>query len=148
MWFARILLPVVMAVLFTTGAQAGEQVYSDWLGRAIKGYDSVAYHTVGKPVQGNSDFELEWNGATWRFASTQNRDLFKADPEKYAPQYGGYCAYGVSQGYKVKIEPDLWAIIEGKLYLNYSQSVQETWNKDRPGYIAKAEATWPDIKDN
>ena len=109
-------------------------------GPAILGYDPVAYFTDGRPVKGRDDLVAEWMGATWRFASAAHRDLFKVDPPKYAPQYGGYCAYGVSQGNLVGIEPDKFKIIDGKLYLNYNASVQTTWLKDPAGYIKQADA--------
>jgi len=107
-------------------------------GIAIRGFDTVAYFTQGAPVKGNSNFVVEWHGATWQFASQEHADLFKADPQAYAPQYGGYCAYGVSQDYLVKIEGDQWKIENGKLYLNYDRKVQNTWLKDIPGYITSA----------
>ena len=108
-------------------------------GIAIRGYDTVAYFTEGKPLEGSEDFTSEWQGATWRFASQEHLDLFEADPEKYAPQYGGYCAYGVAQDGLVKIEPELWTIVDGKLYLNYDDDVQEQWEEDIPGFIAAAD---------
>jgi len=114
-------------------------------GKAVKGYDVVAYFTQGKPVEGSSDHEVEWNGATWRFASAEHKNLFAKEPRKYAPQYGGFCAFGVSRGYTVGIEPDAWKIVDGKLYLNYNRDVQVEWMKDIPGYIAKANANWPKI---
>ena len=114
-------------------------------GIAIKGADPVAYFTQGKPVSGSKKFETEWMGAKWRFASAQNRDMFQANPEKYAPQYGGYCSYAVSQGYTAKIEKDAWAIVGGKLYLNYSKSVRRIWESDIPGHISSANENWPDI---
>src|SRR5512135_2769630 len=89
-------------------------------GVAIRGYDPVAYFTESKPVEGSKQFTFEWQGATWRFASAANRDLFAKTPEKYAPQYGGYCAYAVSQGHTATIDPQRWRIVDGKLYLNYS----------------------------
>jgi hypothetical protein len=128
------------------GSAGAQQVFVD-KGAAIKGYDPVAYFVDGKPVAGSPQFTHRWSGAEWRFASAANRDKFAAEPEKYAPQYGGFCAYGLSQGYKVKIEPDAWRIVDGKLYLNYDQSVQQTWVKDIPGYIAKADANWPKLRD-
>ena len=128
------------------GIATAQQVFVD-KGAAIKGYDPVAYFIDGKPVAGSPQFTHSWNGAEWRFASAANRDKFAAEPEKYAPQYGGFCAYGLSQGYKVKIEPDAWRIVDGKLYLNYDKSVQQTWVKDVPGYIAKADANWPKLRD-
>lgn len=114
-------------------------------GIAIRGYDTVAYFTQGKPVMGSSDFSTEWMGATWQFSSQDHLDLFLEQPESYVPQYGGYCAYGVSQGYLVKIEPDQWTIVEEKLYLNYDEEVQTTWVKDIPGYIEKADADYSNL---
>ncbi len=107
---------------------------------AILGYDTVAYFTQGKPVKGDDVFVTEWMGAKWKFSSQAHLDLFKASPEKYAPQYGGYCAYGVSQDHLVTIEPDKFRIVDGKLYLNYDASVQDKWGKDIPGFIKQADA--------
>ena len=102
----------------------------------------MAYFTDAKPVAGSAQFEHSWNGATWRFASAEHRDLFAANPAKYAPQYGGYCAYGVSKGGKYPIDPQAWSVIDGKLYLNYDLDVQKTWSKDTKGFIAKADGNW------
>ena len=109
-------------------------------GVAIRGYDTVAYFTEGEPREGSEAFTSEWMGATWRFASQEHLDLFAADPERYAPQYGGYCAYGVVQDGLVKIEPENWTIVDGKLYLNYNDDIQEKWERDIPGFIAAADA--------
>ena len=109
-------------------------------GIAIRGYDTVAYWTDGKPVEGSEKFETEWEGAKWRFSSQENLDLFTGDPERYAPQYGGYCAYGVAQGALVKIEPENWSIINDKLYLNFNDGVQSKWDADVPGFIAGADS--------
>ena len=106
---------------------------------AINGYDTVAYFTVGKPVKGLDSLSYEWMGAKWKFASQGNLELFKASPEKYAPQYGGYCAYGVTQGSLVKVEPEQFTIRDGKLYLNYDADVQAKWLKDPAGYIKDAD---------
>ena len=114
-------------------------------GVAVGGYDSVAYFTDHKPVRGKADIRYSWKGATWRFASAQNRDAFKASPEKYAPQYGGYCAYAVSQGATAKGDPKSWTIVGGKLYLNLSPAVQKLWEKDIPGYIRAADKNWPGV---
>ena len=114
---------------------------------AINGYDPVAYFTEGKPVKGKEEFTYNWNGAMWHFASAQNRDKFKASPEKYAPQYGGYCAYGTADGHKATTEPDAWTVSNGKLYLNHSKSVQTRWQSNQKQYIEKAYANWPAIKD-
>ncbi len=148
----RILLRIGFALLLGMAlhggpAQAGGVINSSFLGSvAIDGYDPVAYFTAGKPVEGSSDFEYQWMGATWRFASAADRDQFAADPEKYAPQYGGYCAYAVSQGATADIDPEAWHIEDGKLYLNLSKKVQSIWMKDIPGYISKADTNWPKIK--
>jgi YHS domain-containing protein len=133
-------------LLLASVANAGKaEVYSSTFGGAISGYDPVAYFTQGKPVKGKSDHLLKYRGAKWRFSSDKNRQAFKQNPQKYAPQYGGYCAYAVSQGYTASTDPEAWSIIDGKLYLNYSKSVQAKWNKDRPGYIRKANANWPKV---
>ena len=112
---------------------------------AIKGYDPVAYFTQHAPVKGSSAYTKEWMGAVWQFSTAANRDEFAKSPEKYSPQYGGYCAYGVSQGHAVSIDPEAWSIIDGKLYLNYSKSVQKTWSSDTPGYVDKANRNWPGL---
>lgn len=114
-------------------------------GVAIKGYDPVAYFTMGKPVKGSDDFEHEYLNATWRFASAAHRDAFAKEPQKYMPQYGGYCAYGVSKGYAVGVDPEAWKVVEGKLYLNYNKDVQKAWLQDIPGRIRKADENWPKI---
>ena len=113
-----------------------------------RGYDVVAYFTQAKPVEGKRSFTHNWNDAEWRFASAANRDLFAANPEKYAPQYGGWCAWAVSQGYTASIDPEAWRIVDGKLYLNYSKSVQSQWVQDVPGNITKGDRNWPSIKQN
>ncbi len=114
-------------------------------GVAIRGADTVAYFTEGKPVQGSDKFTTQWNGATWKFASQKHLDLFVADPEKYAPQYGGYCAYGVAQDNLVKIEPENWTIVDGKLYLNFNDGLQKKWEGDIKGYIAEADKKFQDL---
>lgn len=139
-----------LALCMTTAvsALAHDHVNTTLFGNAIEGYDPVAYHTAGQPLEGSDAYEYEWEGATWRFVSAENRDLFAADPEKYAPAYGGYCAYGVSQGYKPDIDPEAWAVVDGQLYLNLNKKIQARWEKDIPGYIAKADKIWPTIMDN
>lgn len=115
--------------------------FSDESG-AIRGYDPVAYHLQGEPVKGSPEFATEYNGATWYFSSDEHRDLFENDPEKFAPQYGGYCAYAMSKNFVVSIDPNAWKIVDDKLYLNYSPGVRRTWLKDIPGYVEKADANW------
>jgi YHS domain-containing protein len=114
-------------------------------GVAIKGTDPVAYFLEGRPVPGKPEHGLDWQGARFLFASAANQERFAADPERYAPVYGGYCAYGVSRGYLVKIEPEAWTIHEGRLFLNYDLAVRDTWLEDVPGYVAKADAEFPKL---
>jgi YHS domain-containing protein len=138
---------LLFAALMSFAAAAAAQkpeIYAERAG-AIRGYDPVAYFTENRPAKGSDKFTHQWKGATWRFSSAENRDRFAAAPDKFAPQYGGYCAYGVAQNYAVSIDPHAWSIVEGKLYLNYSKSVRQDWNRDIPGYIRKADANWPGV---
>jgi YHS domain-containing protein len=112
---------------------------------AIRGYDTVAYFVENAPVKGSKEFESEYMGATWRFASAENKSLFDANPEKYAPQYGGYCAYAVSQGYTASIQPEQFTVHDGKLYLNYNASVNKKWLGNRDQFIVDANSNWPKI---
>ena len=139
--------PLLAAILsLAAGAAAAlEPVFSTSSEGAIRGYDPVAYFTEGRPVEGESAHRIEWKGAVWSFASAGNRAAFEADPEKYAPRYGGYCAWAVSRGYTASIDPEAWRIVDGALYLNYSRSVQARWEKDVPGNIARADRHWPEL---
>jgi YHS domain-containing protein len=112
---------------------------------AVGGYDPVAYHTQSKPVPGTDEFTHTWKGAEWRFASKENLDAFVKEPEKYAPQYGGYCAYAVGHGSLASGDPKVWTIVDGKLYLNISKSVQTSWEKDKGKLIKRGDANWPKL---
>lgn len=112
-------------------------------GLAIKGYDPVAYVTEGMAVPGLAENEFVWKGAVWRFATSEHKALFKLDPERYAPRYGGYCAYAVSQGKTADIDPEAWTIVDNKLYLNLNKDVRGLWEKDRDAYIRQADMNWP-----
>jgi len=114
-------------------------------GLAIRGYDPVAYFNDARPVRGEAAFSHSWNGAEWRFASAANRDAFAADPAAYAPQFGGYCAWAVAEGYTASTVPEAWKIVDGKLYLNFSRRVQRRWERDIPGNIARGNANWPSV---
>ncbi|RDJ25187.1 hypothetical protein DWF00_18555 [Bosea caraganae] len=114
-------------------------------GVAIRGYDPVAYFRDGGPRLGKPEFSVRHGGATWRFASAEHKALFEAAPERYLPAYGGFCAYGTSRGYLVKIEPEAWSIVDGRLYLNYDTGVRKTWLGATRKYIARAEAGWPNL---
>lgn len=112
---------------------------------AVGGYDAVSYFKDGRPLQGVAQFSTEYKGGTWRFASLENLNQFKANPASYAPQYGGYCAWAVAQNYTASGDPLVWNIVGGKLYLNYDKTVQANWAKDIPGFIAKADKNWPAV---
>ncbi|MCM1983035.1 YHS domain-containing (seleno)protein [Lyngbya confervoides] len=114
-------------------------------GKALGGTDPVAYFKEQRPVAGRPEFSHQWAGETWLFSTAENQSLFAANPEAYAPQYGGYCAWAVSQGSTAPSDPDAWKIVDGKLYLNLNRSVQKRWEKDIPGNIAKADANWPQV---
>lgn len=140
----RILLGLSLFIYANSFAQQDEIYVKN--NAAINGYDVVAYFKEGKPIKGSPELPVVYKGVNWFFSSKANADLFKASPEKYEPQYGGYCAFGCSRGYKAKTSPDAWTIVDGKLYLNYNTDVRETWNKDQQGYIKKADVNWIGIK--
>jgi YHS domain-containing protein len=134
---------VLVLASWAAAAQAGEFFEKD--GVAIGGYDPVAYITDGKAVAGSREITIDHKGSTFRFASAANRDAFAADPEKYAPQYGGFCAFGTASGYKAKIDPAAFTVVGGKLYLNYNEAIQKKWRADIPGFVAKADKNWPEV---
>ena len=136
---------VPAAALLTQPAAAAEPPVYATNGIAINGYDPVAYFTESKAVEGSSAHTSEWEGATLQFASAENKAVFDADPEKYAPKYGGYCAYAVSKGYIATTDPDAWSIHEDRLYLNYSKSVRALWAARRRHHIRNADANWPSV---
>ncbi|HEC73938.1 MAG TPA: YHS domain-containing protein [Methylophaga aminisulfidivorans] len=113
---------------------------------AIQGYDPVAYFTKAAPTKGSSEYTATYKNAIYYFSSEKNRDLFRADPTKYAPQYGGFCAFGVTKGRKFDTDPMAWRVVDGKLYLNLNKDVQKVWVEDIPGFITNANDTWPTIK--
>jgi hypothetical protein len=129
---------------FAFHVQAQNNVDSS--GLALQGYDPVAYFTEQKAVRGRPQFTATHEGVSYRFFSAANRDTFVAAPAKYLPQYGGYCAFGVASGYKAPIEPEAWTIVDGKLYLNYNQSVRRQWSSDVPGNVRKADTNWPAVR--
>jgi hypothetical protein len=134
-------------VLMSTAAMSQRPAVFVKDNAAIGGYDPVAYFSVRKPIKGDRKFSWRWNNAIWQFANQQNLDSFKVAPEKYAPQYGGYCAYGLADGHKAPTEADAWTIVNGKLYLNYNKDVQGLWSKKRDAYIITADKNWPALKD-
>ena len=137
---------VVLALaLLSMPAVHAQKVNTSFTGLAIDGYDPVAYFTAAKPVKGDSQFQAEYGGATYRFASAANRDLFAKDPQKYVPQYGAFCAYAVSKGYTADTDPLAWRIVDGKLYLNYNAGAQKEWEKDVSDNITKGDTNWPGL---
>jgi YHS domain-containing protein len=136
---------LIFMLLFTSAVFAASPINTDSNGVALQGYDPVAYFTMDKPVKGVNSIEHEWNGAKWRFSTENHKKFFIEDPEKYAPRYGGYCAYGVAVNALFDIKPEAWSIVDGKLYLNKNLDVRETWRKDIPSNIKKANMNWPGV---
>ena len=134
---------VTLGVGFAGPVRAIDPVNETFLGTAIHGYDPVAYFTEHEPVEGSAEHSLEWRGARWTFASAENRAAFEADPERYAPRYGGYCAYAVSQGTTADIDPEAWEIVGDRLYLNLNAQIQSIWQQDIEGYVRRADEHWP-----
>ena len=129
------LVLVTGAVTSATGQPRQNEV-------AIKGYDTVAYFRLGKAVKGSPSFSYEWHDMIWQFSSKENRDLFAASPDQYAPQYDGYCAWAMTEARLAITDPEVWKIVDGKLYLNCSREAYEKWSRDIPGHIKKADAIW------
>lgn len=118
----------------------------DTSGSALRGYDAVAYFTASSAVKGDPRYEYVWKGAKWFFSSEENMLRFKADPEAFAPQYGGYCSYAVSEGYTAEGDPEAWKVVDGKLYLNYSLAVKHKWEKEQEGRIEKGDRNWASFR--
>ncbi len=138
--------PLVLVFLLLAPAVAQAGTVNAPGGVALGGYDPVAYFTTSKALPGDPAITRSYDGATYRFASTRDRDLFAANPGKYIPQYGGFCAYGTALGHKAPIDPLAFTIVDGRLYLNYDKSVRATFNQDPAGYIHKADANWPTVQ--
>jgi YHS domain-containing protein len=146
-WRAPLVAALTM-LAWSASASAGTSINTGYFGDvAIEGYDPVAYFTEARAVEGSDEFALDWLGATWLFANAEHRDLFAAQPVKYAPQYGGHCALGTAFGESTaNIDPEAWSIVDGKLYLQYSKSGRQGWEQDRTNRIAAADQNWPEIK--
>ncbi len=133
------------AAMLGTIARARAERMNLQNGVAIKGHDPVAYFTQGAPVRGDASLSATHNGATYHFASAANRDAFTADPARFAPAYGGFCAYAVANGYTADIDPAAFTVHNDRLYLNFSRSVRRRWERDIPGNIVKGDANWPSL---
>lgn len=137
-------LALALSVVFSGAVQAGEPNQHN--GVAVKGYDVVAYFKDGRATKGDASITTQYASTTYAFSSVANRDAFLASPQQYLPQFDGFCAYGVTGGYKADVSPEVFAVVNGKLYLNYSAKVGEMWVKDRDALIEKANAKWPDVE--
>jgi YHS domain-containing protein len=139
------ILLLALGLALPVVAQTKTLLNLDKAGVAIQGYDPVAFFTDNKPVKGNPEFVAKQDGAIYYFASKEHRDLFKGNPAKYEPVFGGYCAYGVSRNKLVEIDVNAFQIVDGRLLLQYSKSVRDDFNKDAKGNLTKAEANWPEL---
>ena len=139
----RAVLTGLAFVAFSAAAHAGEKETFIKGGYGLSGYDAVSYFSDSGPVRGDDAYTHEYDGVPYRFASAENRDAFAADPAKYAPAYGGFCAFGAAMGYKVPVDPQAYRVVDGTLYLNFNKGVQKRWEKDIPGYIRGADHNWP-----
>lgn len=137
---------IVLAIgLSATTLAATDPVNKNFFGTALQGYDAVAYFNEGRAIKGKDEFRHDWMGAKWYFSSAANRDEFAKNPEKYAPQFGGYCAWAVGHGYTANVDPEAWKIVDGKLYLNYSKRVQKMWEEGEGEWIRKGHENWPKL---
>lgn len=137
---------MALVMPLAVGAQNLPELNLSKSGLALRGVDPVSYFTAGKPVKGSAEISTQHEGGTYHFASEQSKATFLSDPAKYLPAFGGYCAYGTAVGAKVDGNPNHWNIVEGQLYLNITHSVDRTWKRNTPKYIAQAEQNWPDLK--
>lgn len=139
---------VISSLLFSFNSFAKPPIYTGFFSnQAVSGYDTVAYFTQSKPVQGLKKFSYKYKGENWYFSNNQHLALFKADPEKYAPQYGGYCAYAVAKNDTASADPEQWSIINDKLYLNYNAEIKYKWLKNKTKFIQQADQNWPSLID-
>jgi YHS domain-containing protein len=134
---------IIFAVLALFAAPV--EPFNKSKGVALKGHDPVSYFKENRPVKGSPEITHAWMGATWQFASVENRDAFRANPEQYAPQFGGYCSWAVSNNYTADIDPEAWKIVDGKLYLNYNKSVRKKWEEDLHKRIEDGHRNWPNL---
>jgi hypothetical protein len=144
------LLGIFLAVVPCTWVLAGggnKPIATDSFGVAIKGYDTVAYFTEGRAVKGNKEFEFMWHDAKWRFASAAHRDMFSATPGRYVPQFGGFCSMGIARDLTVAADPEVWKVVDGKLYLSYSKSSRDRFHKNLATNLKKAEENWAKMSD-
>ena len=144
----KIAVALALGLMVNTSALALKPIYSGGKDRAaIRGYDVVSYFTENKAVKGSKDYRLKYRDAIWHFSSEENKKLFAANPRKYAPQYGGYCAYSVARDSIASTKPEYFSIHKGKLYLNYNKATYKRWLKNKDEDIDKADNLWPGLRD-
>ncbi len=140
------LLFMLFGFVFSSHLYAKSEINTGFFSNAaIEKYDAVAYFTLKKPVKGNDQYKTSYKEASWYFMNKENLDLFIANPEKYAPKYGGYCAWAVAQGDTANGNPKNWTVYKNKLYLNYNDSIQNKWLKKIDEFIIKADKKWPGV---
>lgn len=144
--YAAIFAAAILFAGCATTPQQHELSINTQDGLALRGFDAVAYFAVDSAVKGDSKYEYAWNGAKWLFANEENLAKFKANPAAYAPQFGGYCSYAVSEGYTANGDPAAWKIVDGKLYLNYSPKVKSMWEQNMNERIGKGDQNWESFK--
>ena len=138
---------IIVAAFSACGATEGvSAINTDADGLAIRGFDTVAFYTAESALRGDPKYAFAWRGATWYFSSEANMEKFKANPDAYAPQFGGYCSYAVSHGYTADGDPQQWKIVDGKLYLNYNQKAKEAWEKEQEKFIKDGEKFWAEFE--
>ena len=143
---AKILFAAVLLLAMQPMAVLSQEIFTrGGSALALEGFDAVSYFVAGKPVVGDPNIVSRYKGVAWRFANAENKAAFDANPKKYVPQYGGHCAWGTARGYAVRGDPQVWRIVNGKLYLNYNRSVQTKWNRDIPGFISQGDRNWPEV---
>jgi hypothetical protein len=141
------IITLSLFIVFAINAQSQKSEIFSVEGKAIKGYDVVSFFTEGKAEKGYDSISVSWKNTTWLFASQLNATAFKQNPEKFAPQYGGYCAYGAADGHKAPTQIETWTILNDKLYFNYNLKVKDFWNKNQAELIKKADSNWVELKD-
>jgi len=143
---------VIVGAVFVSPLLSTERQFADYNVDsdkvAIHGYDTVAYFTEGKPTKGSTEFEHSWQDTRWQFASATNRELFTANPDRYAPQYGGYCSGGLSVGEYADVDPSAWTIVDGKLYLTLNKDLRDAWRKAPEAHVANANYNWENNRGN
>jgi YHS domain-containing protein len=145
--FLIVTLIIGVAIGFGACSKGGvAKVNTNQNGTALRGFDAVAYFAVQSAVEGNPKYEYVWNGAKWLFSNSDNLEKFKKNPEAYAPQFGGYCSYAVSHGYTADGDPQIWKVVDGRLYLNYNQKAKEVWEKDMNTLIEEGQKNWSEFQ--